>query len=50
MSLESEYNRLMSDPEADGIKIQDYIDHKRQLSGSRHDPRFVSNMVNKVIY
>ena len=50
MSLTSEYDHLMRDCEADGIQIQDYLDHKMQLRGSRHDPRFVSDMINKVIY
>jgi len=50
MSIESVYDHLMNDCEADGIDIQDYIDHKIQLRGSRHDPRFMTDMINKVIY
>ncbi len=49
MSLESAYDTLMGCGE-DGIHIQDYLDHKRQIQGTKHDPQFTHNMINKVIY
>lgn len=50
MSFEREYDHLMADCGEDGIHIQDYLDHKTRIRGTKHDPRFVSDMYNKVIY
>jgi len=50
MSLESEYDNLMTNGHENGITIFDYLDHKKQLQGTKHDPRFTHDMVGKIIY
>jgi len=50
MSIESELDHLMTDCKEDGIHIQDYLENKQRLRGSKHDPRYTHDMIGKIIY
>ncbi len=49
-SVESEYDHLMKDCNEDLFHIQNYLDHKKQIQGTRHNPDFTYDMIGKIIY